>query len=508
MSNNLLELLKEYLSGDVILNLSTLIGESSKNTESAIHTALPSLLAALTAQNADTKKIANLYNVLKEGNYDGGVLSNLGALSRGGDESDKLVSEGGKLVASLFGDKASNIADLVTSASGISKASTNALLGFITPIILGLVGKRLRIEKNENTDGLAALLLSQNGYLENAIPAPASDNNTKAAASDATNTFSDFDKAANSLDSDDLPSYIAKKTAPITETLGSVGETIEDIAENTLLAAKNMAAEFGDTAAELGSQIAEESKEIAQNVTEAFEEGAGEDRKFLPWILIAAALALVWGLLKSCSIPETPPETVVPTVSAPAATPLPTPAPPPEPIVAAPLTTPVTSTPPEPTKVEAPTTNSNFFEKTLPSGYAIKSVKDGFESKLIAFIESTEAINKDLWFTMDGITFDTNEATIKSESTSQIDDITEVLKAYPKVKIKIGGYTDNTGKANANKTLSDNRANAVKKALISKGTEADRIDAEGYGSEHPVANNDTPEGRQQNRRIAVTVTEK
>jgi OmpA-OmpF porin, OOP family len=508
MSNNLLELLKEYLSGDVILNLSTLIGESSKNTESAIHTALPSLLAALTEQNADTKKIASLFNLLKEGNHDGGVLSNLGALSRGGDESDKLVSEGGKLVVSLLGDKASSIADLVTSASGISKASTNALLGFITPIILGLVGKRLRIERNENPDGLAALLLSQNGFLEHAIPAPASDNNVKAAASDATNTLSDFDKAANSLDSDDLPSYIAKKTAPITETLGSVGETIEDIAENTLLAAKNMAAEFGDTAAELGSQIVEESKEIAQNAAEAFEEGAGEDRKFLPWILIAAALALVWGLLKSCSIPETPPETVAPTVSVPAVTPLPTPAPPsPEPTATAPLSAPAPSAPPEPAKVEAPAT-SNFFEKTLPSGYVIKSVKDGFESKLIAFIESTEAINKDLWFTMDGITFDTNEATIKSESTSQIDDITEVLKAYPKVKIKIGGYTDNTGKANANKTLSDNRANAVKEALISKGTEADRIDAEGYGSEHPVATNETPEGRQQNRRIAVTVTEK
>ena len=109
---------------------------------------------------------------------------------------------------------------------------------------------------------------------------------------------------------------------------------------------------------------------------------------------------------------------------------------------------------------------------------------------------------------MDGIIFDTNKATIKAESNGQINHIAEILKAFPKVKIKIGGYTDNTGKANANKKLSNNRAIAVKKAIVSKDIKADRMDAEGYGSEHPVATNDTEEGRQQNRRIDVRVTEK
>ena len=109
---------------------------------------------------------------------------------------------------------------------------------------------------------------------------------------------------------------------------------------------------------------------------------------------------------------------------------------------------------------------------------------------------------------MDGIQFDTNKATIRAESNAQIEHIAEVLKAYPTVKIKIGGYTDNTGKANANKKLSNNRAIAVKKAIVKLGIKADRMDAEGYGSEHPVASNDAEEGRQQNRRIDVRVTEK
>jgi K(+)-stimulated pyrophosphate-energized sodium pump len=151
---------------------------------------------------------------------------------------------------------------------------------------------------------------------------------------------------------------------------------------------------------------------------------------------------------------------------------------------------------------------SDFYEKTLSTGYAIKAAKDGLESKLVSFIEGSEAISKDLWFNMNGITFDTNKASIKKESDEQINHIAEVLKAFPKVNIKIGGYTDNTGKANANKKLSNSRAIAVKKAIVAKGVKADRMDAEGYGSDHPVASNDTEEGRQQNRRIDVRVTEK
>ena len=97
---------------------------------------------------------------------------------------------------------------------------------------------------------------------------------------------------------------------------------------------------------------------------------------------------------------------------------------------------------------------------------------------------------------------------IKAESTVQLTNIAEILKAFPAVKIKIGGYTDNTGDAAANQVLSADRATAVKKALIGMGIDAGRIEAEGYGSAHPVASNDTPEGRQQNRRIDVRVLAK
>ncbi|RYZ89511.1 MAG: OmpA family protein, partial [Proteobacteria bacterium] len=79
---------------------------------------------------------------------------------------------------------------------------------------------------------------------------------------------------------------------------------------------------------------------------------------------------------------------------------------------------------------------------------------------------------------------------------------------YPAVNVKLGGYTDNTGNADKNLKLSGDRAQSVKKELAGLGIADSRLEAEGYGQEHPVASNDTEEGRSQNRRISIRVTKK
>jgi len=518
MSNNLLELLKEYLSGDVVSNLAALIGESPKNTELALHTALPSLLTGLANKSADGNTIGNLFNLITQGNHDGGLLSNLGALSRGGDETSKLISDGGALLTNLFGDKASAITDLVANSSGISKNSSSSLLGFITPVALGLLGKKLKLGNIQGSAGLAGFLSGQSETLKAFIPAgltgllsgdtleSAIDKidegtvNASVAAPVITAVSSSFDKAVDLLDSDVPAIKTPEKTVSISETLGNIVDKVEDVAEESLSSVKQVAENIGESASEFSSQAVAEGKDFAQSAANAFEEGAGESKKFLPWLLMLAALALAWGLLRSCGAPtEKAPES---TATKPTTTPV---APPPAQVEAP------APTAPEPAKVEAPVVDqatSNFFEKTLSTGYAIKAAKDGFINKLVSFIESSEPISKDLWFSMDGITFDTNKTTIKAESEAQLNDIAEILKAYPKVKIKVGGYTDDTGNARANKRLSNGRAIAVKKALVAKGIKSNVMDAEGYGSEFPVASNDTEEGRQKNRRIDVRVTEK
>ena len=97
---------------------------------------------------------------------------------------------------------------------------------------------------------------------------------------------------------------------------------------------------------------------------------------------------------------------------------------------------------------------------------------------------------------------------LRPESREQLRNIAEILKAYPNVQVKVGGYTDSSGDPATNLRLSQDRANSVRQELVGLGIAGDRITAKGYGQEHPVADNTTEAGRAQNRRVALRVTQK
>lgn len=151
------------------------------------------------------------------------------------------------------------------------------------------------------------------------------------------------------------------------------------------------------------------------------------------------------------------------------------------------------------------------FVKKLTSGFDLSNAStDGIESQLIGFVEDqSRLIDKTTWFNFDHLLFETGKATLMPESDVQLKNIAEIMKAYPNVKIKIGGYTDSDGDDKANMKLSAERASNVMNALATMGVTKPRMEAEGYGEQHPVCPaNDTPECKQQNRRIAVRVTAK
>ena len=87
-----------------------------------------------------------------------------------------------------------------------------------------------------------------------------------------------------------------------------------------------------------------------------------------------------------------------------------------------------------------------------------------------------------------------------------MEDLATFLNENEGVTIRITGHTDNVGTDEANQKLSEGRANAVKKELIRRGVDPDRMEAEGKGESEPVATNDTEEGRQLNRRVEFTIT--
>lgn len=147
-------------------------------------------------------------------------------------------------------------------------------------------------------------------------------------------------------------------------------------------------------------------------------------------------------------------------------------------------------------------------EIKLANGAALHLGKD---SKLRALYEGVKnndekVLDKNTWFTLENLYFATGSSNLKPESEEQLKNLVEILKSFPNLKIKLGGYTDNTGDSNFNLRLSNERAEATKKKLVEMGISADRIEAEGYGPQFPVCEaNDTPECKAKNRRIDVRV---
>jgi outer membrane protein OmpA-like peptidoglycan-associated protein len=110
-------------------------------------------------------------------------------------------------------------------------------------------------------------------------------------------------------------------------------------------------------------------------------------------------------------------------------------------------------------------------------------------------------------FVLDNCTFETGKATLQPEAYAVLDELVAYLNRKDDQRIEIGGHTDNVGKAASNLKLSLDRATAVMDYLVSKGIDAGRLEAKGYGMTEPIEENTTASGRAQNRRTEVKVLE-
>jgi outer membrane protein OmpA-like peptidoglycan-associated protein len=127
-------------------------------------------------------------------------------------------------------------------------------------------------------------------------------------------------------------------------------------------------------------------------------------------------------------------------------------------------------------------------------------------SEQLNSILQTRDSARGLIVSMSDVLFDTGKYTLKPGAREKLAKVAGILLAYPGLNIEVGGYTDNVGGDAMNQTLSENRAGSVRDYLVQEGVATNSVSAKGFGNTLPVASNDNPAGRQQNRRVELLVS--
>ncbi len=475
MAENLLDLAKSYLSDNVVSQVSKMLGENQQNTQKAFDGALPTILSGLVQKSAQPGGQSSIMDMIGEvmapNRAAGDVITPIGGMSghlsdmlTNGLQTSGLLSMGTSIIQSLFGDKAGPIAGALSSYSGIKQSSASSLMSIAGPLLLSVLGKKLA-DSGTGVSGLVGLISSQVASGQSAVP-------------------SGFATLLASI--------------PGLGLLGGLGSKISGTTIPTPVARVTT---VSTDAPSLGRPAP------IPTYTDTDDNSSGSGNRWLPWLLLLLGAAGLFYFLRSCRNDGT--ETMKSTADSVSTT------------VDNVATDVSAATDSAGIKMEAAVDSAGnalndvtaklgaFFKRKLPSGYELNIPENGIENNLVKFIEDKSLpVDKTTWFNFGRLLFDTGKATLKPNSKDEVKNIAEILKAFPAVNIKIGGYTDNTGSAETNKKLSQERADAVMAELIQLGISKSRLEAEGYGPEHPTAPNDTEAGRAENRRIAVRVTKK
>ena len=379
------------------------LGESEGSVLQGFQTASAAILAGIGNKAGQAGFMKQLFDVISSPFNEGRLLENVrgffsdrsangSATANAGPPSQ---GAGGKMLSMLFGGQQSNVTEEVSRAAGIRPSSASALMSFAAPLVLGLLGRRVR-EEHLDASGLSNLVQRESSRLSGLLP------------------------------------------VGVSRALGMVPAA---------------------------------GAEAVQQVGSAVESST---RWLWPVILLVALIiGLVWFFNRSGR--------EVGRVAGQAAS-----------------------------QVRSSAASvGEFFSTTLVNGVQLSIPRNGTEARLVAFVQDpSQLANKETWFDFDRLSFDTGSAVLRPDSGEQLNNIVAILTAYPNLHIKIGGYTDNTGDSQANLALSQARADSVRQDLINRGISENRIEAQGYGEQYPVADNSTEEGRARNRRIALRVTEK
>ncbi len=141
--------------------------------------------------------------------------------------------------------------------------------------------------------------------------------------------------------------------------------------------------------------------------------------------------------------------------------------------------------------------------ETAPFSPEIKALEDQIK-KLNERLLKTSGAGDQIMEIAKTVYFVTNSAEITKYSERKLDELIDIMKKYPTIRLNVEGHTDNVGSDEYNQRLSETRVASVKRYLTERGISADRLSTKAFGESRPVSTNDTPEGRQKNRRVEMT----
>ncbi|MBO0951399.1 OmpA family protein [Fibrella forsythiae] len=448
MAVNLLTYLSDQFTPSVIDQLGQRIGESPANTGTAIKAIIPIVLGGLAQRTHTLSDADEIVDFLRHTSYTkSGTPLDIAQVSDTAAETHEAVSSGSTFIERVLPTNVDKVARAIAQHSHINRTSALSLMDLVGAVLEGVLGRQ-SLENGMTGLNMSTLVGGQVADIRAGIPA--------GLAGLATSLGFDKLGGPDTGEGQQVTTFMSTPVNP-------------DIPKSPLV------------------------------------ERERENVNWLRWAMIAVGALILFLIIQKCSQPQTATDGVYTDTTARS-----------EPDnredtsattranVAESNGTPAGTLPGGPAGAAAAAAEEKR-QMELPGGRRIRVIPNTFNANLAQFLAGkTRPLPRT--FTFENLTFETNSTRITSESQPNVNDLIEIMNAYPTLQINIQGHTDNTGDAAANKKLSLDRANAIRSVLTSAGVAANRITTQGFGAEKPTASNDNTEGRQQNRRIDVVLT--
>ena len=455
MNPTLLELTQNYFIGNTVQQVSTAFGESESHTNAALSSVVPLVLGGLLTRAQQPGGAAELLSLAQQV-HRRGLLGDISVLLRGltapvavaTPTAGSLPSRGADMMRSLLGAAYAPAVAGISQQAGVGEATVSNLLSTAVAVVLGLVGRQAAQAKLD-AQGLATYLNSQRSSVLGALG-----------------------KLPNGL-----------------------GSVVATLVMDTPAAEPRAASP--QPVSSPGTPTPQEKVLRQPAQPEPVVPAATSPARWMWLVALLLFVGVAVYLVRSRQ---------------------------PQPGATAQSPTPSVLADTASTESATPTTyydaaSGNYIYDTgadttvrLLDGTPLKVGRTSFESQLVSFLSDTkQVVSTDKtqgWLVLDRVYFKPGRAMLTPGSQLQFENLAAILKAYPQAVIQLAGFTDNKGKAEANLLLSADRANVARKLLLTAGLEPSRVAARGYGQEHPISSNRTPEGRAQNRRLAIRVVQK